>query len=304
MQISFILASLLLGFLFVTCVYGELAETGDGAMIYYEVRGSGQPIVLIHGWTMTGNFWKKQVEGLSKDYQVITIDLRAHGNSSKVLHGHTIPGYAKDVQTVIKKLKLKNATLVGWSLAGPVVLSYWEQFGSKDGVKALGLVDIDPFPFSPADWNSHGLKNYSYDKANDFFLALSEKRRETGTDFINRMFKSGQAGPDLEWMLTDHLKTPTPAAVAIYSDYLMRDYSKTLKTIKVPVIIFAADSQIFPSSIEMGKYVNSQVPESNFVPMEDAGHLLFYEQPEKFNSALDKFVRGIKQRNLRVVSTI
>ena len=294
MKIRFAIGLVLLNFILISCAWAEMTETDDGAMIYYEVKGNGPPIVLVHGWTMSGKIWKKQVEGLSRDYTVVTIDLRAHGNSSKVLYGNTIPRLAKDVRTVIKKLKLKKATLVGWSLAGPVVLSYWEQFGTKGDVKALGLVDMTPFGFSPAAWNSHTLKNYNYDNMNAFFLALTEKRREVGTGFINKMFKSGQAGADLDWILTEHLKTPAPVAIDIYSDYLMRDYSKTLETITIPVIVFAADSQIFPKGIEMGSFISSQIPHSTFVPFEDGGHVLFYEQAEKFNSALDKFAKGVK----------
>ena len=111
---------------------------------------------------------------------------------------------------------------------------------------------------------------------------------------LNRMFRSGQAGPELEWMLAESLKTPTGAAVAIYSDCLMRDYSGILKTIDIPVIIFAADSQVFSKSIEMAKHVNSIIPNSTLVPVENAGHLLFYENSEKFNSALIDFLNGLR----------
>jgi len=276
-----------------TEAFSGMAETDDGAILYYQVRGSGPPLIFVHGWAMSGNFWKKQVEAFSGNYRVITIDLRAHGNSSKIMHGHTIPRYAGDVRMVMRKLHVENSTLLGWSLGGPVVLSYWEQFGAE-GVRALGLVDMTPFPFSPADWNSHGMKNYDYNNMNAFLLALAENRREATAVFIDRMFRSGQAGPELEWMLAESLKTPTAAAIAIYSDYLMRDYSEILKTIDIPVVIFASNSQIFPRSIEMAKYVSSKIPNSILVPVENAGHLLFYENSEKFNSALTDFLSGLR----------
>lgn len=283
----------LIGLLTFSISHAALIETSDGAFIFYEVKGEGPPILLVHGWTMSHKFWKKQVEGLSQHYKVITMDLRGHGNSGKTIDGHTIPRYAKDVRTVIDALKLKNVTLVGWSLGGPVVLSYWEQFGA-DKVKALGLVDMTPFPFSPADWNSHGLKNYNFDDMNKFFIALEEKRREAATGFINKMFKSGVAPKDdLDWMLTEHLKTPEAVAVAIYSDNLMRDHTPILKKISVPTIVFAADSGISPKGIDMGRYVSSQIRHSTLVPMENAGHVLFYEQAEAFNAALEKFLQGL-----------
>jgi len=270
-------------------------ETPDGAFIYYESKGQGSPILFVHGWTMSGKFWQKQVEKLSKDHQVVVMDLRAHGNSSKILSGHTIPQYAKDVRAVIDALKLKDVTLVGWSLAGPVVLEYWKQFGS-DKVNALGLVDMTPFPFSPADWNAHGLKNYNYDRMNAFFIGLNEKRREAAAAFINNMFKNGQAPRvDMEWMMTEHLKTPVSVAQDICSDYLMRDYSDVLKAVSVPTIVFAADSNIFKKGIEMGKYISSQLPKGTLAASEKGGHVMFYEDPDWFNNQLETFLKGLKK---------
>ncbi len=293
MKTKGLITAFLVVFSVVVC-HAATIQAPDGAILYYEVKGEGPPILFLHGWTMSGKFWQKQVDKLSKDFMVIVMDLRAHGNSSKVLHGHTMPQYAKDVRTLIETLGLRDVTLVGWSLAGPVVLEYWQQFG-PDKLRGLGLVDITPFPFSPAEWNTHGMKNYNYDAMNGFFIAFSENRREVAAKFINNMFKSGEAPKaDTEWMMAAHLKTPTPVGVAIYSDYLMRDYSGTLKTITVPAIVFAGDSNIFKKGIEMGKYISSQIQKSQFVPFEKAGHMPFYEDPDKFNEALANFVKGSK----------
>ncbi len=275
----------------VTLGWAGIVETPDGAFIYYETQGEGPAILFVHGWTMSGKFWQKQVQELAKDHQVVVMDLRAHGNSSKILYGHTIPQYAKDVRSIIESLKLKDIALVGWSLAGPVVLEYWKQFGA-DKVKALGFVDMTPFPFSPAKWNAHGLKNYNYDRMNAFFIALNEKRRDVAMTFINNMFKNGQAPEkDMEWMITEHLKTPVSVAQDIYSDYLIRDYSDVLKTITVPTIVFAADSNIFKNGVEMGKHTASQIPNASFAASDKGGHLLFYEDPKWFNNELTTFFK-------------
>ena len=62
----------------------------DGARIYVETAGSGTPILLVHGWTMSARFWRYQLAGLSDRFHVVTMDLRAHGNSAKTLEGHTM----------------------------------------------------------------------------------------------------------------------------------------------------------------------------------------------------------------------
>lgn len=271
-----------------------ILETDDGALIYYDVKGKGQPILFVHGWTMSSNVWKKQVDALSGRYQVVTMDFRGHGNSSKTLNNHQIPRYAKDIRVVIDQLKLKDVVLVGWSLAGPVVLSYWQQFGDYK-IKALALVDMTPFPFSPETWNTQGLKNYNYDGMNKTFMAFAEDRRNIGTGIIKKMFKDGEPSKeDLQWAVNEHLKTPTPIAIAIYSDYLMRDFTAVLKTITVPAIVFSANSPLFEKGIEMGKWISREIPNAQFVPFDDAGHFLFYEKHEKFNKALAEFINAIK----------
>ena len=83
-------------------------------------------------------------------------------------------------------------------------------------------------------------------------------------------------------------------AIAIYSDFVMSDYAKTLPTVKIPLLVFAADSGVFPKGIAMGKALAGMAPRGTFVPIEDGGHMLFYEQSQKFNSTLAGFVKGLK----------
>ena len=269
-----------------------LVESHDGAQIYVETRGDGRPILFVHGWTMTGRFWCRQMETLSRKFQVVTMDLRAHGNSSKILHGHTLPHYADDVRSVMEALRLEGTTLVGWSLAGPVVLEYWRRFRNRH-IAALGLVEMTPFPFSPGVWNTHALKGHRLDGMNLSFTNLQADRRAFGEKFIHSMFREGRTSPeDLHWMAEEHMKTPTPAAMAIYSDYCMRDYTEVLRTLSVPSLAVYGSSQHLCFGSETGRYVSEQIPDARLVLLEKSGHLPFYEQPEEFNQALAAFVES------------
>jgi pimeloyl-ACP methyl ester carboxylesterase len=268
-------------------------ETGDGAKIYYEDQGEGQPILLVHGWMCSSKFWQKNVPELANAFRVVTLDLRGHGNSSKALTGHTIGQYARDVREIIEHLGLQETVLVGWSLGGPVVLSYYEQYGSDTRLKALGLLDTAPFPFSPASWNSHVLRNYNYDGMHATFADYTADPRKFASAFTTRMFKQKPSDAEMDWVVAELMKTPTWIAEAAYSDFLMSDHTKSLPAIKVPVIVFAANSGIFRNGIAMGKAIANQVPQGTFIPFEDAGHILFYEQPQKFNTALTDFVKAL-----------
>jgi pimeloyl-ACP methyl ester carboxylesterase len=267
-------------------------KTKDGAIIYYEDHGSGQPILLVHGWNCSTKFWQRNVPELSKQFRVVTLDLRGHGNSSKILTGHTISQYASDVRALIEHLGLDDVTLAGWSLGGPVVLSYYEQFRDDSRLKALGLVDANPFPFNPADWNDHTLKNYNYEGMNATFREYMDDPRKFEAGRAAKMFKDGKVtDSDLEWVSAELNKTPVWIGVAAYSDYLMTDYAHVLPTLRIPVIVFASSSEGHKTGIEVGKSIAAQIPNSTFVRFEGAGHILFYEQPEKFNQALIDFIR-------------
>lgn len=273
-----------------------LVETSDGALIYYEVTGDGPPILFVHGWMMSGRFWVRQVEGLSRDFTVVTMDLRAHGNSSKVLHGLTIPQYARDVRAVIEALQLDGVTLAGWSLAGAVVLNYWSHYGA-DRLRALALVDMTPFPFSPGSWNAHRLKGHDYDQMHASCASVFADREAFVRRFIDNMFKSGAApADDMRWMLAESMKTPAAAAVAIYSDFLMRDHTPVLPAITIPATVFAADSNIFKRGIEQGRWVASQIPGATFVGSDNGGHLLFWEDAAIFNAAVARSIPSAPQR--------
>ena len=273
-----------------------VVETSDGALIYYEVTGDGPPILFVHGWMMSSRFWVRQVEGLWRDFTVVTMDLRAHGNSSKALHGHTIPRYARDVRAVIEALKLDGLTLVGWSLAGPVVLAYWSRYGA-DRLRALALVDMTPFPFSPDAWNAHPRKGHDYDQMNAACASILVDQEAFARDFIDNMFKSGAAPPDdMSWMLAESMKAPAAVTVAIYSDFLMRDHTAVLPTITIPTTVFAADSNIFKRGIEQGGWVASQIPGATFVGSDNGGHVLFYEDAASFNAAVARSIPPAFQR--------
>jgi len=266
----------------------------DGARIYIETAGRGVPILLVHGWTMSGRFWCRQLDGLSDRFQVVTVDLRAHGNSSKTLEGHTMGRYAEDIQEVITALNLEKVVLAGWSLGGPVVLEYYRRFGARK-LSAMALVEMTPFPFSPEGWNAHALRGYQFDGMQASFRAVEEDRNAFGKRFIHSMFKNGHAPPEvLVWMLHEYLKTPTPAALAVYSDYVMGDYTDVLKDVSVPSLAIYGDSNHLCFGPETGRYVADQIPDCRLEILEQSGHMPFYEQPEAFNSVLVGLILGVE----------
>ena len=93
-------------------------------------------------------------------------------------------------------------------------------------------------------------------------------------------------------MVREHLKTPTPAAIAVYSDYVMRDYTEVPGTITVPVLVANGDSQHLVFGPKTGQYVADSIPEGRLVIFGNSGHMPFYEEADRFNKALGNLLES------------
>src|SRR5438105_6195234 len=92
-------------------------ENSTSIDLYYEDHGKGKPVVLIHGWPLSGRSWEKQVTALLEaGYRVITYDRRGFGDSSKPMSGYDYVTFAEDLNKLVQKLDLRNAALVGFSM--------------------------------------------------------------------------------------------------------------------------------------------------------------------------------------------
>ncbi|WP_319466663.1 alpha/beta hydrolase [uncultured Pseudodesulfovibrio sp.] len=263
--------------------------TTDSAKLWVEIHGQGRPVVLIHGWTMSSRFWRRQLP-LADHFQIITVNLRGHGKSQSTLRGQTVPRYARDVRDVIRSLHLDNILLMGWSMGGCVVLDYWQQYGSAN-LSALGLVESCPAPLSAGPWNVHNCRENNLPALRGTISRLNEDRESFGTDFIHRMFISGEA-PDhaLKWMLHEQLKTDTETAARIYEDYVQRDYTAILPTIDAPTIVVHGRSRHMCFGPSTGRFVAGSIPNARFVILEKSGHMPFYEEADAFNAELTHFL--------------
>lgn len=269
-------------------------KTPDGVNLYYEDQGQGVPLILVHGWNCSAQVWRKNSPELAKQFRVVTMDMRGHGNSVKTMAGQQVAQYARDVRALIEHLDLKDAVLAGWSLGGPVVLSYWEQYQTDSRLKGIGLIDANTCPFCPDEWNSHRLRSFNVDGMNATFANLMDDPAGFAVWFSRRMFHREQVSDsDLQWLAAEVRKTPPWVSVAIYSDYLTNDYTPILSTIDIPGFLFAADSPIAEKGAAQGRYLAGLMPKGQFLEFEGAGHILFFEQPETFNAALTRFVNTL-----------
>lgn len=262
-------------------------ELDSETKLYYEDKGEGQTVIFVHGVMMSSKFFHKQVPYFSDKYRTITLDLRGHGQSTKVEHGHTVAQYARDLKQFIEKLDLKNVILVGWSMGAFVLWDYVNQFGSEN-VKALTIVDQSPSDYIWPEWE-YGA--FDFEAIKGVMQAIQEDQNGFNSEFIYGMFKEKPEPSEYEWILAEMNKLPASIESAIVFNQTAVDYRESVSNVDVPTLICFGTVGFFP--IGAGEYIQKRIPGSKLVAFENSSHLLFLEETEKFNRELDAFFSGL-----------
>ncbi len=261
--------------------------TINGAEISYSDLGTGQPLLLLHGWSMSGRFFQRQLEPLSSAYRVVVPDYRGHGESENVLSGHTVEQYADDVRKLAAALGLQRPTLIGWSMGAMVAYEYLKLVGESH-VAGLVVVDQGPSDFKWPDYPDGVFT------AED--LAHGNKQLQTNpavlaAEFVDLMLHE----PDettRTWMVEEMLKCPPAIAGSILLDQTLRDDRATISSLRLPtLVIFGEDPKL--NSPAAGKWISDQIPGSRFEVIEASSHCPFYEQAGRFNAVVARFVEEL-----------
>src|ERR1700745_2672202 len=162
-------------------------ENSTSIHLYYEDHGSGQPVVLIHGYPLSSASWEKQIPVLlDAGYRVIAYDRRGFGKSSQPTSGYNYDTFAEDLHKIVTHLKLRNFALVGFSMGGGEVARYLGKFGSKDVSKAVIIGGVPPFLLKTAD-NPEGVDGSVFEGIEK---AVAADRYAFFTDFFKNFFNT------------------------------------------------------------------------------------------------------------------
>ena len=272
-------------------------EANDGVRLYYEDSGSGKPVFLIHGGGLSLGWWRKQVPALSQRFRVIAADTRGNGRSDKTPWGHRTARYAMDVRQIIETLDLDEVALVGWSIGARTVFSYIELFRDYR-LKGVVLVDEVPSievhgPPDPPEPDTEANPESAADADPEIRPGSKpdpppEDETERRRRQLRSMFVSLDV-PDAELdVLLEESRENTPAqGVTLGPDYQAQDWRPMLPSIDLPVLIATGGrSGAYPGC----RYMYEHIPGARMEVFEESGHVLFYEEPDRFNAVVAEFI--------------
>src|SRR5258708_2879103 len=169
-------------------------ENSTPIELYYEDHGSGSPVVLIHGWPLSGASWEKQTAALlAAGHRVITYDRRGFGNSSKPAVGYNYDTFAADLDAVLITLKLSDVSLVGFSMGTGEVTRYIGKYGAKPVRKAVLIGTLGPYLVKAAD-NSEGVDRSVFEGIK---AAIKADRAAFLMDFLHNFYNYDVTGGKL-----------------------------------------------------------------------------------------------------------
>ena len=266
-------------------------NTGD-IDLYYEDHGSGKPVVLIHGWPLDGSSWEKQVSVLlSAGYRVITYDRRGFGKSSKPAFGYEYDTLSKDLNKLIKKLDLREAVLVGFSMGNGEVAHYLGTYGSERITKAVFIAPILPYLKKTTD-NPDGVESSIFDDIQEkivtdrpaFLTAFF-------TNFYNFESLQGKRVSDEVFRLSWNIAAgASPIGTLACVNAWLTDFRQDLSHINIPSLIIHGDAdRILPFSAT-GQRLPGYLKMSRLSVIEGGPHGILWTHSDKVNKELVAFI--------------
>lgn len=267
-------------------------ENSTSIHLYYEDHGSGQPVVLIHGYPLSSASWERQVPALlSAGYRVVAYDRRGFGKSSQPTTGYNYDTFAEDLHKVITKLKLKDFVLVGFSMGGGEVARYIGKFGSKNVSKAVIMGGVPPFLLKTAD-NPEGVDGSVFEGIQK---AVAADRYMFFTEFFKNFYN---ADLNLGKRVSEQAIQASWNTAAIGSAYASlacvptwhEDFRQDVAKIDVPTLVIHGDSDRIVPFSAAGERTAKLIEGAELIVIKDGPHNVAWTHSEEVNAALLNFL--------------
>ncbi|HIX55255.1 MAG TPA: alpha/beta hydrolase [Candidatus Sphingobacterium stercoripullorum] len=269
--------------------FGKIKSTkiriGDISISYRIKKGTSDntpTLLFLHGFPFNKNMWHSQLELLSDEYTAIAVDFRGHGNSTTGHGFFSIDVFAKDLLVFIKKLKLTNVCVCGISMGGYVALRAYEI--QNDAFQGLILCDTHCF----ADSKEAKQKRFDTIQA-----VLKHGKRPFSIGFIQKLFtKEGEeTQPEAVKMIKSSIRRNSVSTICstLLALASRTDTSDVLSQITIPTLLVRGKEDKITPKEDMD-YMHEKIKDSQFVEIEQSGHLPHLEQPEEFSQVIHEYL--------------
>ncbi|PJE93968.1 alpha/beta hydrolase [Streptomyces carminius] len=267
-------------------------ENSTDIELYYEDHGTGQPVVLIHGYPLDGHSWEKQIPALLKaGHRVITYDRRGFGQSSQPTTGYDYDTFAADLNTVMTTLDLNDAVLVGFSMGTGEVARYIGSHGTERVAKAVFLAPLEPFLLKTDD-NPEGVDGSVFE---GILEAVTADRYAYFSDFFQNFYnldetlgsRISEEAVRASWNTAS--RSSFHASTACVPTWTT-DFREDIPRIDVPALIVAGTGDRILPIDATGRPFHRALPAAEYVEIEGAPHGLLWTHAQEVTDALLKFL--------------
>jgi non-heme chloroperoxidase len=273
-------------------------ENSGNIDLYYEDHGSGNPVVLIHGYPLSGASWEKQIPVLlDAGCRVITYDRRGFGRSSQPTSGYNYDTFAEDLHKLVTHLELRNFALVGFSMGGGEVARYLGKYGSRGVSKAVIAGGIPPFLLKTAD-NPEGVDGSVFEGIQK---AIAADRYAFFTEFFKNFYNTdvflgkriSEQAVQASWNVAAGASaTASLACVPTWHE----DFRQDLVRIDVPTLVLHGDAdRIVPISAS-GARTAKLIKGARLVAVKDGPHAITWTHADEVNRELVNFLGATSRK--------
>jgi pimeloyl-ACP methyl ester carboxylesterase len=259
-------------------------ELPEGSRLYYETRGQGRPLVLVHGWSASQVLWNHQVEQLQRVCRTVAYDLRGHGRSNGCGGPFTMAAYSRDLAALLEALDLEDVVLVGWSMGVVVALDFFRT-QERGRVSKLVLLSGSPRLTRAADW-PHGFDMATMEGLGQ---AMAADRAATTRGFLGSLLRRGHEPALLDLVTRVALEVPFGAAVESFESEFAADLRDVLADLQVPTLVLHGDED-HPLCVGASEFMLAQLRRGEGLRLPRCGHYGPLEAPAALNAALARFV--------------
>jgi non-heme chloroperoxidase len=268
-------------------------ENSTPINLYYEDHGAGRPVVLIHGWPLSGRSWESQVPTLvDAGHRVITYDRRGFGYSSQPWTGYDYDTFAADLNALLEHLDISEVTLVGFSMGGGEVVRFISSYGTARVAKAVLASAVPPYLYKSADNPDGGLDDATIAQ---FESGVKTDRIAFVDGFVTNFFST-----DGKTELVSEVQHVYNRLLASFASpkgtldcigaFARTDFRGDVAAVNVPTLIIHGDSDLIVPFEVSGKRTHEAIAGSQLVVLEGAPHGANVTHADRFNKELLAFL--------------